>query len=732
MLDDIAAALCRCSRPQDHIVRLLQWCPPPVSGVGAASGVAADVRREVAPSFADDGTVLTERQRQSALLVARLYGLSEGHRPLLQGAVLGFVAALPHLQPHAANEEYARALVDSVTKPPTPLALGDALVNVLETYSHSDTVRRWLDAIVGRGQAVASDGPAAFGQRHLSTMLGVFRALGDCTSTASVFQGSTHRRAVDVAFSILSHMSDASPVVAAAEHERLLVKLKAPILRFVRGLLQGGGADGVGGDQWGTHEQRLAWAMRANALAEREFMSRHSALREASLAVMVACSTLLPQLRSRACAHVLRELTAMSASEEPDVDLVRQFCGALVAFVVTTPATAHGPGEPPHARALGDARGGAHRREHDAGDGRDAPQPQQQPQHSHSHSHSLSHSHSRDSDAEVPARAGGGSSGSGVTAGGSGGGSGSGGGAGGGTAAGVAGNSGGGGGGLPALHEPSAASGLSDGPTGSSRDLRSLVAPGHAYKFLRDKELLGRVVAVLREMVTVGDIVGGASRVDAGVVTQDGGAGVGGGDASADAAACAFGQPVREVLVDTLCTLLAAEMAEVDGDDEAAFTQSLTRDVVTGLSKDVYTMTAPGSAYKRLHRRLARFSMKFRRLGSAHSAAPAWLGASATASGDSVSLELEAGVIRALAVVDVLARIVCFVDHPLLTSAVGEVLVDHATREAPKHSSLPASAAGQTAADARASDTGNELLKTAIVTALADVAVLACQVRGVA
>ena len=98
---------------------------------------------------------------------------------------------------------------------------------------------------------------------------------------------------------------------------------------------------------------------------------------------------------------------------------------------------------------------------------------------------------------------------------------------------------------------------------------------------------------------------------------------------------------------------------------------------------------------------------------------------------------VDAAVARAVAVLDVVLRVVCYVDHPLLTLAAGEVLVDHYSRDggSTKGQSLasvlslgtpasqsPTGASGRTGAD--------DVLKAELVVALSNIAVLSSQVWG--
>jgi hypothetical protein len=202
--------------------------------------------------------------------------------------------------------------------------------------------------------------------------------------------------------------------------------------------------------------------------------------------------------------------------------------------------------------------------------------------------------------------------------------------------------------------------------------------------------------------------------------------------------------PARDLLLTCLCRLLAAEMADVQEGDVSAFGSSVTNDMLTALSSE---MSVPavggGGAYSRIRRRISRIGGKFKRGvarlsqavdGPSAAAAPS---AGGQLSAAETALEVDAAVARAVAVLDVLLRVVCFVDHPLLTLAAGEVLVDHYSRDggfgqskssssmtslgmATPASGSPAVSSGRSAVD--------DTLKAELVVALSNIAVLSSQV----
>ena len=93
---------------------------------------------------------------------------------------------------------------------------------------------------------------------------------------------------------------------------------------------------------------------------------------------------------------------------------------------------------------------------------------------------------------------------------------------------------------------------------------------------------------------------------------------------------------------------------------------------------------------------------------------------------------------RAVVVLDVLLRVVCFVDHPLLTVSAGEVLVDHYSRDggARPIASTPAGSVGPYGTPSGQSSSSvsgvmtvqDDVLKSELVLALSSIAVLSNQV----
>ena len=217
---------------------------------------------------------------------------------------------------------------------------------------------------------------------------------------------------------------------------------------------------------------------------------------------------------------------------------------------------------------------------------------------------------------------------------------------------------------------------------------------------------------------------------------------------------------VRDALVNSLANILGAEMAEIEAEDVLAFSGSVTRDLLTSLSADMYSLANSGSKSSQLRQRLGKLKSKLKRggkpgavpapapgsalVGTAGGSTPSPAGAGALkaavsagrspsplvvdAGADDADLGLGADAVidKAVAVVDVISRIVCTIDHPLLTFAAGEVFVDHFTR----YSSSSASRNGDDATTASgAVDPANVAadIKTALVNALGDVAVLSSQ-----
>ena len=182
---------------------------------------------------------------------------------------------------------------------------------------------------------------------------------------------------------------------------------------------------------------------------------------------------------------------------------------------------------------------------------------------------------------------------------------------------------------------------------------------------------------------------------------------------------------VKDALLSALTDILAAEMAEIDAEDVLSFSGCATRDLLTSLSSEMYSLATTGSGSSRLRQRLSKFKSKLKRgktpaFSSVVMSASSKVGGGSALPDDSADVDVttaEAGIDKAVAVVAMIARIVCQIDHPLLTYAAGEIFVDHFTRH-----SVSAPAPGALAAE-------HTDIKCALVAALADVAVLSSQVR---
>ncbi len=271
-------------------------------------------------------------------------------------------------------------------------------------------------------------------------------------------------------------------------------------------------------------------------------------------------------------------------------------------------------------------------------------------------------------------------------------------------------------------------------------------------RFIRDRDLLSRVVVVLRDLLLSGDGSGHGTAVDSGDKERDREF-VGGpsaldrldGGSSKPLLLPAIQQddhPARELVVHCLCLLLGAEMADIEDGDVPAYSSTVTSDLLTLLSTEMTApMTSSSGEYNRIRRRISRIGGKFKRgvarlsLGSGNP--------SAAAASEGLTSEVDAAVSRAIAVVDLLSRVVCFIDHPLLTLAAGEVLVDHFSRDSSGGgaggSGVAASGPGSLGGGNASGSSGqgsarvlDDLLKAEVATALANIAVLSSQVRAAA
>jgi hypothetical protein len=266
-------------------------------------------------------------------------------------------------------------------------------------------------------------------------------------------------------------------------------------------------------------------------------------------------------------------------------------------------------------------------------------------------------------------------------------------------------------------------------------------------RLIRDRSVLSRVTSVLRDVLLAADVstVGAASGVDSGDRELVGGHG----DASSTKkplvpAVLQDEHPAREIVVHCLCLLLAAEMADVEDGDLGAFSGTVTSDLLSLLSSEMSApIPASGGDNSRIRRRISRIGGKFKRgvarlsLGGSEARGGRGGGSSAAAV-DDLDLEVDGAVARAVAVVDLLSCVVCFIDHPLLTLAAGEVLVDRFSRDGSSSSKGPvagiistiASSPAPSLSSSKGSRRGqDDLLKAEVVSALANIAVLSSQVR---
>ena len=89
-----------------------------------------------------------------------------------------------------------------------------------------------------------------------------------------------------------------------------------------------------------------------------------------------------------------------------------------------------------------------------------------------------------------------------------------------------------------------------------------------------------------------------------------------------------------------------------------------------------------------------------------------------------VTEEQDTVALRSIAALELMLRVVCYVDHPMLTLAAGEALVDHYSREPSNLATKAVAGVSTTPVDSARWD----VVKAELVVALANVAVLSSQV----